>query len=117
YMFMYAERPGTLAARRYKDDVPQEVKKRRLQEIVEKERTLALKNMQKEVGKVRTVLIEGPSKRSDQDFCGRTDQNKMVVFPKKHYRKGQYVNVRVTGCTAATLLGEVVEETIAEMVT
>jgi len=109
YMFMYSERPGTLAARRYTDDVPPEVKKRRLQEIVEKERMHALKNMQKEVGKVRTVLIEGPSKRSEQDLCGRTDQNKMVVFPKKHYRKGQYVNVRITGCTAATLLGEVVE--------
>lgn len=114
YMFMYSERPGTLAARRYKDDVPPEVKKRRLQEIVEKERVLALKNMQREVGKVRTVLIEGPSKRSEHDLCGRTDQNKMVVFPKKHFQKGQYVNVRITGCTAATLLGEVVEENVLE---
>ncbi|MCL6524590.1 MAG: tRNA (N6-isopentenyl adenosine(37)-C2)-methylthiotransferase MiaB [Thermoflavifilum sp.] len=115
YMFMYSERPGTLAARRYHDDVPPEVKKRRLNEIIEKERQWAWENMRQEIGKIRTVLIEGPSKRSDEDLCGRTDQNKMVVFPKKNFRKGQYVQVRITGCTAATLLGEVLEPA-AEMV-
>lgn len=107
YMFMYSERPGTLAARRYQDDVPEEVKKRRLQEIVELQHRHQAENMQKEIGKTFTVLIEGNSKRSDQDWYGRNDQNKVVVFPKEDstLNKGDYVQVEITGCTAATLIG------------
>jgi tRNA-2-methylthio-N6-dimethylallyladenosine synthase len=110
YMFYYSERPGTLAARRYKDDVPEEVKKRRLQEIVELHRFYALESMQKEVGKTFSVLIEGDSKKSDQSWAGRNDQNKLIVFPKGHHQlaKGDYVSVKVNQCTSATLIGEVV---------
>lgn len=110
YMFYYSERPGTLAARKYKDDVPLEIKKRRLQEIIEKQQFLSLIRSQKEIGKVHKVLIEGFSKRSEDDLQGRNSANKVIVFPKKHYQKGQYVNVLVKDCTAATLLGEVVSE-------
>ncbi|MBE7169889.1 MAG: tRNA (N6-isopentenyl adenosine(37)-C2)-methylthiotransferase MiaB [Williamsia sp.] len=110
YMFFYSERPGTLAARRYKDDVPEEVKKRRLQEIVSLHREHALQSMQKDVGKTFTVLIEGDSKRSAQAWAGRNDQNKIVVFPKGEHglRKGDYARVHVYDCTSATLLGNVV---------
>lgn len=108
YMFIYSERPGTLAARRYTDDVPHEVKKRRLTEIVDLHRQHALESMRKELGKTHKVLIEGPSKRSEADLCGRTDQNKMVVFPRENYRKGDYVMVKIEDCTAATLIGKVV---------
>ncbi|KAA2243442.1 tRNA (N6-isopentenyl adenosine(37)-C2)-methylthiotransferase MiaB [Chitinophaga agrisoli] len=108
YMFFYSERPGTLAARRYQDDVPEEVKKRRLSEVVELHRRQALESMQKDLGKTFKVLIEGTSKRSEQDLFGRNDQNKVIVFPREHYEKGQYVQVKVTDCTAATLIGKVV---------
>ena len=107
YMFAYSERPGTLAARRFKDDVSEETKKNRLQQIVDIHRKQALLGMQKEIGKTFKVLIEGESKKSPQDLCGRTDQNKMVVFPKGNYQKGQFVQVLITNCSAATLLGEV----------
>jgi tRNA-2-methylthio-N6-dimethylallyladenosine synthase len=110
YMFYYSERPGTLAARKYKDDVPLETKKRRLQEIIEKQQFLSLVRTQKEIGKVHKVLIEGFSKRSEDDLQGRNSANKVIVFPKKQYQKGQYVNVLVKDCTAATLLGEAVSE-------
>ena len=82
YMFFYSERPGTLAARRYNDDVPEEVKKRRLQEVVALHRIQSLKSMQKEIGKTLKVLIEGNSKKSDEHWSGRSDNNKVVVFPK-----------------------------------
>jgi tRNA-2-methylthio-N6-dimethylallyladenosine synthase len=110
YMFFYSERPGTLAARRYQDDVPEEVKKRRLQEIVTLHRGYALQSMQKDLGKTYSVLIEGNSKKSDNDWAGRNDQNKLVVFPKNDWQlaKGDYVKVRITECTSATLLGELV---------
>ncbi|HEU4553760.1 MAG TPA: tRNA (N6-isopentenyl adenosine(37)-C2)-methylthiotransferase MiaB [Chitinophaga sp.] len=108
YMFFYSERPGTLAARRYQDDVPEEVKKRRLAEVVELHRKHALESMQKDVGKTFKVLVEGPSKRSVDDLFGRNDQNKVIVFPKENYEKGQYVQVKVVDCTAATLIGKVV---------
>jgi tRNA-2-methylthio-N6-dimethylallyladenosine synthase len=108
YMFFYSERPGTLAARRYQDDVPEEVKKRRLAEVVELHRKHALESMQKDVGKTFKVLVEGPSKRSADDLFGRNDQNKVIVFPKENYEKGQYVQVKVVDCTAATLIGKVV---------
>ena len=108
YMFYYSERPGTLAARKYEDDIPLETKKRRLQEIIEKQQILSLLRNQKEIGKVHKVLIEGYSKRSEEDLQGRNSANKVIVFPKKHYQKGQYVDVLVKDCTAATLLGEAV---------
>ena len=109
YMFFYSERPGTLAARKYKDDVPLEVKKRRLSEIINKQRDHSLERNQKDLGKVFKVLIEGVSKKSSKHLQGRNSANKVIVFPKKGYEKGQYVNVRVNECTAATLIGEVVE--------
>ncbi len=107
YMFMYSERPGTLAQRRFKDDVPDEVKKRRLQEIVELQNRLSLESNQKDIGKTFRVLIEGDSRRSDRDWMGRNSQNKVIVFPKEHHElnKGDYVHVQVTDCTQATLLG------------
>ncbi len=109
YMFMYSERPGTLAEKKYKDDIPLEVKKRRLNEIIDKQRKLSAERNQLELNKIHKILIEGPSKRSDDFLQGRNSANKVIVFPKKNYKKGQYVNVLVKDCTAATLIGEVVE--------
>jgi tRNA-2-methylthio-N6-dimethylallyladenosine synthase len=107
YMFFYSERPGTLAARRYTDDVPEEVKKRRLQEVVALHRIQSLKSMQKEIGKTVTVLIEGNSKKNDDHWSGRSDHNKVVVFPKNGaHQKGEYVHVLVESCTAGTLIGK-----------
>ncbi len=108
YMYFYSERPGTLAARRFKDDVPLEVKKRRLQEMVDLYRGHSLLAMQKEVGKTRKVLIEGASKKSENDLYGRTDQNKVVVFAKGDLKVGEYVSVKIDSCTAGTLIGTVV---------
>ncbi len=109
YMFMYSERPGTLAEKKYKDDIPIEVKKRRLNEIIDKQRKLSAERNQRELNKIHKILIEGPSKRSDDFLQGRNSANKVIVFPKKNCKKGQYVNVLVKDCTAATLIGEVVE--------
>jgi len=109
YMFFYSERPGTPAAKKLEDDVPEEDKKRRLNEIIAKQQEHSLLRNQQAVGKVYRILIEGESKRSPEDLCGRNDQNKMVVFPRKHYRKGEYVNVLVTSCSTATLKGEIVD--------
>lgn len=109
YMFFYSERPGTPAAKKLKDDVSEEDKKRRLNEIIAKQQEHSLLRNQQAIGKVYRILIEGESKRSAEDLCGRNDQNKMVVFPRKHYRKGEYVNVLVTSCSAATLKGEIVD--------
>ncbi len=103
---MYSERPETYAARKYTDDVPATVKKRRLSEIIQLQNRISLENNQQEVGHAHTVLVEGPSKRSDEQLGGRTDSNKMVVFDRQAYKGGQYVRVCVTGCTSATLLGE-----------
>ncbi len=110
YMFFYSERPGTLAARRYKDDVAEDVKKRRLQEIVAIQNRLSLASNQRDIGKTFKVLIEGESKRSNDDWMGRNTQNKVIVFPKNNtnYRKGDYVFVKVNDCTQATLLGEII---------
>ncbi|TYR34462.1 tRNA (N6-isopentenyl adenosine(37)-C2)-methylthiotransferase MiaB [Sphingobacterium phlebotomi] len=110
YMFAYSERPGTLAAKRYDDDVPEEVKKRRLTEVVNKQQEHSLYRLQNFVGEVQKVLIEGFSKRSDQDYCGRNDQNTMVVFPvDERFKPGQYVHVLAERCTSATLIGRIVE--------
>jgi tRNA-2-methylthio-N6-dimethylallyladenosine synthase len=110
YMYSYSERPGTLAEKRYEDDVPEEVKKNRLTEIVAKQREHNLYRLEEQVGKTHIVLIEGFSRKSDQDFCGRNDQNSMVVFPvDDRYKAGDYVNVIGESCTSATLIGKIVE--------
>ncbi len=107
YMYFYSERPGTLAERRFEDDVPLETKKRRLQEIVALHRIHSLKSMEREIGKTHKVLIEGDSKKSNGHWAGRSDNNKMVVFPKAgNFKKGDYVNVLIESCTAGTLIGK-----------
>lgn len=109
YMYYYSERPGTLAARRYKDDVPESTKKRRLQEIVDLQGRLSRESNERDLGKTFTVLIEGDSRKSSNDWSGRNSQNKVIVFPKQDYllQKGDYVQVRVTDCTRTTLVGEI----------
>jgi tRNA-2-methylthio-N6-dimethylallyladenosine synthase len=109
-MFFYSERPGTLAARRYTDDIPETVKKTRLKEIVELQGRLSFESNKKDVGKTFKVLIEGNSKKSEADWMGRSSQNKVIVFPKGsyNYRKGDYASVKVNDFTQATLIGEVV---------
>jgi tRNA-2-methylthio-N6-dimethylallyladenosine synthase len=108
YMFKYSERPKTLAERRFKDDIPDETKSRRLNEIISKQLEHSLKSNQLSLGKVQKVLIEGFSKRSDEFLCGRNGQNTMVIFPKGDYQKGQYVMVKIEDCTSATLMGNVI---------
>jgi tRNA-2-methylthio-N6-dimethylallyladenosine synthase len=110
YMFIYSERPGTLAAKRYDDDVPADVKKKRLQEIVEVQNRLSRESNLQDIGKTFKVLIEGDSKRSDKDWMGRSTQNKVVVFPKENYglKKGDYAEVTVYESTQATLLGKII---------
>jgi tRNA-2-methylthio-N6-dimethylallyladenosine synthase len=107
YMFKYSERPKTLAERRFKDDVPEDVKGQRLNEIIEKQLSHSLKSHQKQVGTLQKVLVEGPSKRSEDFYCGRNGRNSMVVFPKENATKGNYVMVRIEECTSATLLGKI----------
>ncbi len=112
YMFFYSERPGTLAQRRFADDVPEEVKKRRLTEIVNLQNRLSLESNRQDIGKIFKVLIEGDSRRSEQDWMGRNSQNKVIVFPKANYplKKGDYTWVKVEDCTQATLLGKIVTQ-------
>ncbi|MBQ5620257.1 MAG: tRNA (N6-isopentenyl adenosine(37)-C2)-methylthiotransferase MiaB [Alistipes sp.] len=105
YMFKYSERPGTFAQRNLGDDVPDEVKSRRLQEIIALQNELGLESYRRDVGKEFEVLVEGTSRRSEAQLCGRTSQNKMVVFDNNGNRAGDYVRVRITDCTSATLLG------------
>ncbi len=112
YMFFYSERPGTLAAKKYPDDIEEDVKKRRLSEIIQKQTTHSVARNKLDVGKVHTVLVEGFSKRSDDFLQGRNSANKVVVFPKEHYQKGQYVNVLVDACTRATLIGKAVKDSV-----
>jgi tRNA-2-methylthio-N6-dimethylallyladenosine synthase len=110
YMYFYSERPGTLAARRYKDDVPEEVKKRRLTQIVDLQRKLSEESNRGDIGKEVKVLIEGDSKKSESDWMGRSSENKVVVFKKNGVlNKGDYVNVRVVNSTGGTLLGEIID--------
>lgn len=109
YMFFYSERPGTPAAKKFKDDVSIAVKQRRLEEIIQKQTETALQRNKLDVGKVYKVLIEGHSKRSAEDLQGRNSANKVIVFPAKNYRKGQYVNVLVEDFTRGTLIGKAVE--------
>ena len=111
YMFFYSERPGTMAARKYEDDIPLETKKRRLQEIIQLQTKVSQAHNQRDIGKTFKVLIEGTSKKSDQDFKGRNSQNKTIVFPKvSGYQAGDYVQVTVNKATSATLIGEMVTE-------
>ncbi len=108
YMFKYSERPKTLAERRFADDVPEEVKAKRLNEIIDLQLKHSKLSNEKQVGQTVKVLIEGTSKRSEEHLCGRNGQNAMVIFPRENYEKGQYVMVKITSCTSATLLGEAV---------
>jgi tRNA-2-methylthio-N6-dimethylallyladenosine synthase len=109
YMFMYSQRPGTLAEKKFADDVTDDVKKTRLNEIIERQGQHSLQRYQRDVGKTFRVLIEGPSKRSDDFLQGRNSANKVIIFPKKNKTKGQYVDVLVESCSRATLFGKIVE--------
>ncbi len=110
YMFMYSERPGTLAAKRYVDDIPESVKAARLTEIVALQQQHSHSRMLAQIGKVQKVLIEGFSKKSKDDYAGRSDQNAMVVFPvDERFKPGQYVNVLAERCTTATLMGKIID--------
>lgn len=108
FMFAYSERPGTLAERKMEDDVPEATKKRRLQEIIDLQREHGHFRTQQHLDKIEEVLIEKESKRSDAHWSGRNTQNTVVIFPKEHYKVGDFVNVKITDCTTATLLGEAV---------
>lgn len=108
FMFAYSERPGTMAGRKMEDDIPEDVKKRRLNEIIQLQQKHGLERTQEHVGRTEEVLIEKSSKRSDAHWAGRNSQNTMVVFPKEHYKVGDFVNVKITDCTSATLMGETV---------
>lgn len=108
YMYKYSERPGTLAERQYKDDILEEIKLRRLQEIIDLQRKLSHESNLKDIGKTYKVLVEGISKRDENMLCGRNDQNKVVIFPKENFKKGDYVNVLVEECTSGTLIGKTI---------
>lgn len=109
YMFFYSERPGTLAQRRYADDVPLEIKKRRLAEVVALQNAMSFENNKKDIGKTFKILIEGDSKKSADHWSGRSSENKMFVFPKEghHFKKGDYVIVKAESCTQGTIIGSV----------
>ena len=108
YMFVYSQRPGTLAEKKYEDDIPEKVKKLRLSEIIDKQQEISLKRNKIDLNKVHKVLIEGVSKKSEEHLQGRNSANKVIVFPRKNFKKGQYVDVLVKDCTSATLIGETV---------
>jgi len=108
FMFKYSERPDTLAQKRYKDDVPEEVKSARLQEIIDLQQKLSHESNKRDIGQIFEVLVEGHSKKSTEQLMGRNSQNKVVVFPKEEYQKGDYVMVKITDCTPATLIGEAI---------
>ena len=108
YMFFYSERPKTLAERKYKDNVPLEIKKSRLQKVIDLQKEHSLKGNQSSVGKIMEVLVEGPSKKSVLEYCGRNDENYKVVFPKEDSKEGDYVNVLIERFTSATLIGKII---------
>ncbi len=112
FMFMYSERPDTYAQKKLVDDVPTDVKKRRLQEIIDLQTSISRENNCADVGRTYTVLVEGPSRRSEEQLCGRTEGNKMVVFDREDVSKGEYVEVSITGCTSATLFGTLVKHDV-----
>jgi tRNA-2-methylthio-N6-dimethylallyladenosine synthase len=108
YMFMYSERPGTLAARKYPDDIDEQVKKARLNEIIALQNSISREHNARDIGKTFTVLIEGDSRKSGEEWKGRNSQNKMVVFPKVPGTKpGDNVDVMIEGSTSATLVGHI----------
>jgi tRNA-2-methylthio-N6-dimethylallyladenosine synthase len=109
FMFFYSERPGTLAAKKFTDDIPEETKKKRLEEIIQKQSQLSMERNKQDVGKVFKVLIEGTSRRSAEFLQGRNTANKVVIFPKENKSKGEYVHVLVESCSTATLFGKIVE--------
>lgn len=109
YMFFYSERPGTLAAKKYADDIPMEVKKRRLAEIITKQSQLSLERNKLDIGQEQVILIEGSSKKSNEELKAKNSANKVVIIQKGNYELGDYVKVRITDCTPATLFGEVIE--------
>ena len=106
YMFKYSDRPGTVAHKRFEDDIEEKEKVRRLQEIIDLQRELSLESNQKDIGKTFEVLVEGESKRDKTKYFGRTSQNKVVIFDKQDNKKGDYINVIIENCTSATLFGE-----------
>lgn len=108
YMFKYSERPNTLAQRKFEDDVPEEVKQRRLSEIIALQQEHSFEQLKKDIGKTYKVLVEGVSKKSDKELYGRNTHNSVVVFPRENYKAGDYVDVKINDCTSATLLGEAV---------
>jgi len=108
FMYAYSERPGTMAERKLEDDVPEEVKKRRLAEIIALQRKHCKLRTEQHVGKTQEILIEGTSKKSDAHWMGRNPQNTVAVFPKEGYKKGDFVMVKMNSCTSATLIGEAV---------
>jgi len=108
YMFKYNERPGTKAAESLPDDVPDEIKTKRLNEIINLQNKISAKSKKADVGKIHRVLVEGYSKRSTNFLYGRTSQNKVVVFPAENCQIGEYVNVMVEKCTSATLTGRLI---------
>ncbi|NQV75275.1 MAG: tRNA (N6-isopentenyl adenosine(37)-C2)-methylthiotransferase MiaB [Bacteroidetes bacterium] len=109
YMYTYSERPGTLAAKRFKDDIPEEVKTRRFNEILKMQQACSLHRLGQHIGKIHRVLIDGLSKKSDQDFSGKTEHNITVVFPtNENNKRGDYVNVAIVRCTPATLIGQLI---------
>ncbi len=110
FMFKYSERPDTLAHKKYKDDVPEEVKSTRIQEIIDLQQELSFRSNHADIGKTFEVLAESLSRKSGKELSGRNSQNKVVVFPRENYKPGDYVRVRVTACTPATLKGEAVPE-------
>ena len=106
YMFKYSERPGTLAAKKFKDNVPEKIKKNRLQEIIDLQQLHSKFRTEQYIGKVVEVLIEKESKKSNLYWAGRNQQNTVVVFPKKNHELGDFVKVKINDCTSATLIGE-----------
>jgi tRNA-2-methylthio-N6-dimethylallyladenosine synthase len=109
FMFKYSERPGTIAAKRMPDNVPEETKIRRLNEIIALQNEISNKSNQDDVGKIYEVLVEGFSKRSNEQLFGRTSQNKVVIFPREGRRIGEFIKVRILSASSATLIGEVLE--------
>ena len=106
YMFKYSERPDTAAAGKYKDDIPEDVKSKRLLEVIEQQQKLSHESNKRDIGKTFEVLVEGESRKSKDFLSGRNSQNKVVIFPRKNFKAGDYVNVKILRCTAATLIGE-----------
>jgi len=109
-MYKYSERPKTLAERKFEDDVPEAVKSRRLQEIIDKQLGHSLANNRRQIGEIHQVLVEGASKKSVNDLVGRDERNTKIVFPAQNAQKGDYVWVKINECTSATLIGEIVPQ-------